>query len=305
VTHRLSVLGTGYLGATHAVCMAEMGYEVIGMDVDQAKIDKLNNGEVPFFEPGLEPLLRKNMETGRLRFTTSYEEAGSFADVHFICVGTPQKKGEFAADMTYVNAVTHGILPYTKDGDLLVGKSTVPVGTAERLTAEVNANAPAGAHLELAWNPEFLREGHAVPNSLTPDRFVFSVTSEAAAALLRRVYAKPLAQDTPALVTDLETAELVKVAANAFLASKISFINAMAEVCEAAGADVTRLAEALGHDERIGGKFLGPGLGFGGGCLPKDIRAFRATAAKLGVHSTPTPGRKPAGQSGSSDGHER
>ena len=232
MAHRLSVLGTGYLGATHAVCMAEMGYEVLGMDVDPAKIAKLSNGEVPFFEPGLEPLLRKNIENGRLRFTTSYEEAGRFGDVHFICVGTPQKKGEYAADMTYVNAVTHGILPYVSDGDLLVGKSTVPVGTAERLSAEVAAAAPEGVTVELCWNPEFLREGFAVEDTLTPDRMVFGVASERAERILREVFAPVIDIPTPVVITDLATAQLVKVAANAFLATKISFINAMAEVCE-------------------------------------------------------------------------
>jgi UDPglucose 6-dehydrogenase len=283
VTHRLSVLGTGYLGATHAVCMAELGFEVIGMDVDAAKIDKLKNGEVPFFEPGLEPLLRKNIENGRLRFTTSYEEAGRFADVHFICVGTPQKKGEYAADMTYVNAVTHGILPYAKDGDLFVGKSTVPVGTAERLTAEIKAGAPQGVNVELCWNPEFLREGFAVEDTLTPDRMVFGVGSERAERILREVFAPVIEIPTPVVITDLATAQLVKVAANAFLATKISFINAMAEVCETVHGDVKKLSEALSHDTRIGGRFLHAGLGFGGGCLPKDIRAFMARAGELGV----------------------
>ncbi|BEP14556.1 UDP-glucose/GDP-mannose dehydrogenase family protein [Acidothermaceae bacterium B102] len=283
MAHRLSVLGTGYLGATHAVCMAEMGYEVLGMDVDPAKIAKLSNGEVPFFEPGLEPLLRKNIESGRLKFTTSYEEAGRFGDVHFICVGTPQKKGEYAADMTYVNAVTHGILPYVSDGDLLVGKSTVPVGTAERLTAEVLASAPEGVNVELCWNPEFLREGFAVEDTLTPDRMVFGVASERAERIMREVFAPVIDIPTPVVITDLATAQLVKVAANAFLATKISFINAMAEVCEEVHGDVTKLSEALSHDTRIGGRFLHAGLGFGGGCLPKDIRAFMARAGELGV----------------------
>jgi UDPglucose 6-dehydrogenase len=283
VAHRLSVLGTGYLGATHAVCMAEMGYEVLGMDVDPAKIAKLSSGEVPFFEPGLEPLLRKNIESGRLKFTTSYEEAGRFGDVHFICVGTPQKKGEYAADMTYVDAVTHGILPYLSDGDLLVGKSTVPVGTAERLTAEVHANAPEGVSVELCWNPEFLREGFAVEDTLTPDRMVFGVASERAERILREVFAPVIDIPTPVVITDLATAQLVKVAANAFLATKISFINAMAEVCETVHGDVKKLSEALSHDTRIGGRFLHAGLGFGGGCLPKDIRAFMARAGELGV----------------------
>jgi UDPglucose 6-dehydrogenase len=281
---RVTVIGAGYLGLTHAVCMAELGHEVVAIDVDKQKIAKAVAGEAPFFEPGLEPLLRKNVDTGRLRFTTSFAEVGEFGDIHFLCVGTPQTDGG-AADLSCVHAASDALAPHLSSPCLIVGKSTVPVGTARALLARIGDVAPAGDDVDLAWNPEFLREGHAVQDSLTPDRFVFGVTSEPAVQLLRRVYAKPLATNIPALVMDLETAELVKVSANAFLATKISFINAMAEVCETAGADVVRLADALGHDERIGRKFLGPGLGFGGGCLPKDIRAFRETAAALGVNS--------------------
>ena len=282
VTARLSVLGTGYLGATHAVCMASLGFEVIGMDVDEGKVEKLAKGEVPFYEPGLEELLREQLGTGRLRFTTDYAEAGAFGDVHFVCVGTPQKKGEMAADLTYVDAVVSGIAPHLRDGALVVGKSTVPAGTAQRL-AGVLARETTARDVELAWNPEFLREGFAVKDTLHPDRLVVGVASEDAERRLREVYATPMAQGSPLVVTDFATAELVKVAANAFLATKISFINAMAEVCEATGADVTKLSEALSHDTRIGGRFLHAGLGFGGGCLPKDIRAFMARAGELGV----------------------
>jgi UDPglucose 6-dehydrogenase len=281
---RVTVIGAGYLGLTHAVCMADLGHDVLAIDVDGQKIARAAAGEAPFFEPGLEPLLRKNVDAGRLRFTTSFAEAGEFGEVHFLCVGTPQAAGG-AADLSYVHAAVDALAPHLAGPCLIAGKSTVPVGTARALLARVRAAAPAGDGVDVAWNPEFLREGHAVQDSLAPDRLVFGVTSERAVRLLRRVYARPLAGGIPALVMDLETAELVKVAANAFLATKISFINAMAEVCEAAGADVVRLAEALGHDERIGRKFLGPGLGFGGGCLPKDIRAFAATAAGLGVGS--------------------
>jgi len=281
---RITVIGAGYLGLTHAVCMADLGHEVLAIDVDSQKIAKAAAGEAPFFEPALEPLLRKNVDTGRLRFTTSFADVGRFGDVHFLCVGTPQADGG-AADLSYLHAASDALAPHLSSPCLIVGKSTVPVGTARALLARIRGAAPAGDDVDLAWNPEFLREGHAVQDSLTPDRFVFGVTSERAVQLLRQVYAKPLALDIPALVMDLETAELVKVSANAFLATKISFINAMAEVCETTGADVVRLAEALGHDERIGRKFLGPGLGFGGGCLPKDIRGFRATAAALGVDS--------------------
>ncbi len=277
---RLTVIGTGYLGATHAVCMAELGFEVLGLDVLPEKVEALASGTVPFYEPGLPELLQKNLDTGRLRFTTSFEEAGAFGDVHFVCVGTPQKKGEYAADMAYVDAAFTALLPHVKPGSLLVGKSTVPAGTAERLAEQIAASRP---DVELAWNPEFLREGFAVEDTLTPDRLVFGVRSDRAEEQLRAAFAPVLAIPTPVVVTDFATAQLVKVAANAFLATKISFINAMAEVCEATGGDVTMLSKALSYDTRIGGRFLHAGLGFGGGCLPKDIRAFMARAGELGV----------------------
>jgi len=279
---RLTVIGTGYLGATHAACMAELGYEVLGLDVDEAKIERLHRGEVPFFEPGLPELLARHVESGRLRFTTSYEEAGAFGDVHFICVGTPQKRGEYAADLTYVDASVRSLIPHLQPGALVVGKSTVPAGTAQRLADWIAAEGPAGA--ELSWNPEFLREGWAVQDTLHPDRLVIGVPHGGRGeAVLREVYAPLLDVEVPLVVTDFATAELVKVAANAFLATKISFINAMAEVCEVTGADVKRLSQALSYDTRIGGRFLHAGLGFGGGCLPKDIRAFMARAGELGV----------------------
>src|SRR6201996_5048287 len=284
---RVTVIGAGYLGLTHAVCLADLGFEVLAIDVDADRIARAARGEAPFFEPGLEPLLRKNLDAGRLRFGVGYREAGMFGDVHFLCVGTPQAGADGRADLSYLEAAVDSLAPHLRPGSLVVGKSTVPVGTARTLLDRLRDRAPDPARVDLAWNPEFLREGHAVPDSLTPDRFVFGVTSPAAEQALRDVYAKPLAGGIPALVMDLETAELVKVAANAFLATKLSFINAMAEVCEASGADVLQLATALGHDERIGRKFLGPGLGFGGGCLPKDIRAFAATAAGLGVGAGP------------------
>ena len=281
---RVTVIGTGYLGLTHAVCLADLGHEVLAIDVDAEKVAKAANGEAPFFEPGLEPLLRKNLESGRLKFTMSFAEIADFGAVHFLCVGTPQgDSGQ--ADLTYVHAALDSLAPHLKAPALIVGKSTVPVGTARRALHRVQALAPAGRQVEVAWNPEFLREGFAVQDSLTPDRIVLGVTCDRAEALLREVYAIPLASGIPLLVMDLETAELVKVAANAFLATKISFINAMAEICEASGADVIPLAEALGYDARIGRRFLSPGLGFGGGCLPKDVRAFRATAGDLGVDS--------------------
>jgi UDPglucose 6-dehydrogenase len=283
-TPRVTVIGTGYLGLTHAVCMADLGHDVLAIDIDETKLAKAAAGEAPFFEPGLEPLLRKNVDEGRLRFTTSFAEIGEFGDVHFLCVGTPQAP-DGQADLGYVHAALDALAPHLSRACLIAGKSTVPVGTARTLRDRVRAAAPGGELIDLAWNPEFLREGYAVQDSLTPDRIVLGVTADAAAELLREVYATPTAGGTPVLVMDLETAELVKVAANAFLATKISFINVMAEMCEAAGADVVPLAEALGLDERIGRKFLGPGLGFGGGCLPKDIRAFSATARAKGVDS--------------------
>ena len=281
---RVTVIGTGYLGLTHAVCLADLGHDVLAIDVDEQKIAKAAQGGVPFFEPGLEPLLRKNVEAGRLRFTMSFAEVGGFGEVHFLCVGTPEG-GAGQADLSYVRAAAGALAPHLRSQCLIVGKSTVPVGTARQVLNQVRAIAPAGQEVELAWNPEFLREGHAVKDSLAPDRIVLGVTSEQAETVMRQVYARPLEAGTPLLVTDLETAELVKVAANAFLATKISFINAMAEICEEAGADVIPLAEALGYDPRIGRRFLSPGLGYGGGCLPKDVRGFRATARALGVNS--------------------
>jgi len=280
---RLSVIGTGYLGATHAVCMAELGFDVIGLDVDPVKVARLAAGEVPFFEPGLDDLLRKTLDSGRLRFTTSYDEIAEFADVHFLCVGTPQRKGEFAADMSYVDNAIEALAPRLTRPCVVAGKSTVPVGTAERLAAYLREHAPAGSDVELVWNPEFLREGYAVDDTMSPDRLVFGVTSPRGEEAMRAAFAPILDAGVPAVITDLATAQLVKVSANAFLATKISFINAMAEVCEAVHADVKKLSEALSYDTRIGGRFLHAGLGFGGGCLPKDIRAFMARAGELGV----------------------
>lgn len=280
---RISVIGCGYLGAVHAACMAKLGHEVVGIDVDERKISTLSAARAPFFEPGLDELLRDVQETGRLSFTTDMSAAAGSA-VHFICVGTPQKKGENGADLRYVDAAVEALLPHIRPGDIVVGKSTVPVGTASRLGDLLTENEP-GTYL--VWNPEFLREGHAVQDTLSPDRLVYGVADgsedHAAVSVLDEVYAVPLSTGTPRLVTDHPTAELVKAAANSFLATKISFINAMAEVCEAAGADVTRLADAIGMDDRIGRKFLNAGIGFGGGCLPKDIRAFMARAGELGA----------------------
>lgn len=270
------------MGAVHAACMAKLGHEVVGIDVDEQKIIELSSARAPFYEPGLDELLKEVQDTGRLTFTTDMS-AASASEVHFICVGTPQKKGENGADMTFVDAAASALLQHLSPGDVVVGKSTVPVGTASRLAGLVQDQEPT-AHM--VWNPEFLREGHAVSDTLQPDRFVYGVADGSedhpAIAVLDEVYAVPLSAGTPRLITDHPTAELVKAAANSFLATKISFINAMAEVCEASGADVTRLADAIGMDDRIGRKFLNAGIGFGGGCLPKDIRAFMARAGELG-----------------------
>ena len=276
---KVSVIGTGYLGATHAACMSSLGFEVIGVDVDAAKIQLLTAGRVPFYEPGLEDLLQKEIASGRLTFTTDFNAIAD-VDVHFICVGTPQKADSLAADLKYVDAALDAVAAICKPGALVVGKSTVPVGTAARLRERLLKINPGA---DLAWNPEFLREGFAVEDTLRPNRLVVGVTSDAAEAKLKEIYASNLAENTPWVRADLPTSELVKVAANSFLATKISFINAMAEVCEAAGGDVTVLAKAIGYDPRIGNRFLQAGIGFGGGCLPKDIRAFMARAGELGA----------------------
>ena len=276
---KVSVIGTGYLGATHAACMSSLGFEVIGVDVDAAKIALLNAGKVPFYEPGLEDLLQQEIATGRLTFTTDFKAIAD-ADVHFICVGTPQLEGSLAADLKYVDAALDAVAAVCKPGSLVVGKSTVPVGTAARLRERLLKINPK---VDLAWNPEFLREGFAVEDTLHPNRLVVGVVNDAAEATLKEIYKSNLAENTPWVRADLPTSELVKVAANSFLATKISFINAMAEVCEAAGGDVTVLAKAIGYDPRIGSRFLQAGIGFGGGCLPKDIRAFMARAGELGA----------------------
>ncbi|KQR12070.1 UDP-glucose/GDP-mannose dehydrogenase family protein [Cellulomonas sp. Leaf334] len=284
---RLSVIGCGYLGAVHAAAMASLGHSVVGIDIDENKVEALRNGRAPFYEPGLPELLTEAGATGRLSFSTDMADAAG-ADAHFICVGTPQVHGEFRADLTFVNSAVEALRPHLRPGDVVAGKSTVPVGTAEAI-----AESLEGTGAILVWNPEFLREGFAVKDTLHPDRLVYGVPTDdegvptaegaRAKAVLDEVYATPLSERTPLVVTDYATAQLVKVAANSFLATKISFINAMAELCEATGADVTRLADAIGYDARIGRRFLNAGLGFGGGCLPKDIRAFMARAGELGV----------------------
>jgi UDPglucose 6-dehydrogenase len=280
---RISVIGTGYLGATHAAAMAALGFDVVGYDTDPDKLRDLSLGKVPFYEPGLDELLLEQVESGRLRFSSDVADAVGSSDVHFICVGTPQQPGSNAANLAYVEAATRAVAKNLTHDGLIVGKSTVPVGTGARLRTTVAEHAPSDVVAEVVWNPEFLREGKAVEDTLHPDRIVIGGVTEWSEALLRRVYAAPIANGTPVIVCDLPTAELVKVSANAFLATKISFINAVASVCEAAGADVTVLADAIGLDPRIGRKFLDAGLGFGGGCLPKDIRALMHRSGELGA----------------------
>ncbi len=280
---RISVIGCGYLGAVHAACMAKLGHNVVGFDVDAERLAALAGAKAPFFEPGLDGLLAETLESGRLRFTDDVADLAG-ARAHFMCVGTPQRRGEYAADLSYLHQAMAALTPHLRAGDVVIGKSTVPVGTAERMREELEATSPG---VGLVWNPEFLREGHAIEDTLAPDRLVYGLPREgdadASRAVLDEVYADLLARDTPLVVTDLSTAQLVKVAANSFLATKISFINAMAEFCEATGSDVVAVADAIGFDERIGRRFLNAGLGFGGGCLPKDIRAFMARAGELGV----------------------
>src|SRR4051794_3214616 len=280
---RISVIGCGYLGAVHAASMAELGHEVVGIDVDRKKIDALSQARTPFFEPGFAELLAGTLASGRLRFSADFAEARG-AQVHFVCVGTPQTRGEYAADLRYVESAVASLLDVLAPGDLVAGKSTVPVGTAARLSELVAEQVPGAL---LAWNPEFLREGFAVQDTLEPDRLVYGLPpgpdGDTARKTLDDVYAAIVDRGTPQVVTDYATAEMVKTAANSFLATKISFINAMAELCEATGADVKQLADAIGYDDRIGRKFLNAGLGFGGGCLPKDIRAFMARAGELGA----------------------
>ena len=282
---RVSVTGCGYLGAVHAAAMAALGHDVVGIDSDREKVEALVAGVAPVYEPGLPELLRVGVESGRLRFSTDPGDVVG-STVHFVCVGTPQQDGSYGANLTHLDAAFRHLADFVDEGDLVVGKSTVPVGTAARFADELAEWAPG---VTVVWNPEFLREGRAVEDSLHPDRLVYGVpegaAGERATTVLDELFAPILEAETPRMVMNYATAELVKVAANSFLATKISFINAMAELCEVTGGDVTQLADAIGADERIGRRFLNAGLGFGGGCLPKDIRAFMARAEEL--HAQP------------------
>lgn len=280
---RLSVVGTGYLGVTHAVCMASLGHNVIALDVDENKISSLSAGQVPFHEPQLPEMLATALASRHLSFTTDFEELAQNADIHFLCVGTPQSEDSGAADLSQIKNAIASLAPLLTKPCLVVGKSTVPVGTAKWISDYFVENSPAGSDVHVVWNPEFLREGFAVQDTLHPDRIVLGITHESDVAILKEVYADALSAETPLIVTDYPTAELVKVAANAFLATKISFINSFADLADKVGADVGTLADAIGHDTRIGRRFLNAGIGFGGGCLPKDIRALQARATELGL----------------------
>ncbi|TCC35214.1 UDP-glucose/GDP-mannose dehydrogenase family protein [Kribbella sindirgiensis] len=285
---RIAVIGTGYLGCNTSAGMAEFGFDVIGVEIDEHRLKLLNDGKAPLYEPGLDPLLKKHVDSGRLRFTSDYTEIADWADVHFICAGTPQLEGSEAADLSQVYSVVDMLAPLLTEPTLVVGRSTVPVGTSKAVEERLHRQAPAGSAVEVAWQPEFLREAHGVEDTLHPDRLVFGVQSEAAEARLREVFATPIEEGSPVVVCNLPTAELVKGGANAFLATKISFINALAEMADATGADVTQLAEALGYDNRIGRGALNAGPGYGGGCLPKDLRAFMHRAGELGVEEVIT-----------------
>lgn len=284
---KIAVIGCGYLGAVHAACMASLGHSVVGIDTDPHKIAVLSEGKSPFYEPEFEEILLPAVRNKKLRFVVAPAPNDlATSDVIFIAVGTPQSEGSNAANLSYLQSAVDSILDAlpTETNAVVVGKSTVPVGTAESIAKQFEERG-----ITLVWNPEFLREGFAVKDTLHPDRIVYGLSDNPkfashGEAMLDAVYQDLLAEGIPKIVTNFPTSELVKVAANSFLASKISFINAMAELCEATGGDVTRLADALGYDARIGHRFLRAGVGFGGGCLPKDIRAFVARAEELGVH---------------------
>lgn len=283
MSYRLSVIGAGYLGVTHAACLAELGFEVVGVDTDADRVAALNEGRLPFFEPELAPMLQRHVESGRLRFSTEHADAAAFASVFFLCTGTPQRAGSMAADTSAVFGAAEALVPHLTSDALIVGKSTVPAGTAHALLTRLRQLCPVGVDVDVAWNPEFLREGNAVADTLRPDRLIFGVATRQAEKSLSEIYRDLLDAGVALVVTDLVTAELVKVCANAFLATKVSFVNAIAELCDVAGGDVAELTEGLGYDPRIGSAFLSAGLGFGGGCLPKDVRALRARAEELGA----------------------
>ncbi|WP_018545426.1 UDP-glucose dehydrogenase family protein [Streptomyces sp. LaPpAH-108] len=280
---RVSVIGCGHLGIPHAAAMAELGHEVIGVDVDQAKVDRLNAGECPIYETGLPELLTRHTASGRLRFTTDISEAAGFAELHFLGVGTPIDADGRSYDTAQVFGAIRRLAPHLGRPCAIVGKSTVSVGTTAQVTALAQRLAPAGKGVEVVWNPEFLREGHAVEDTLRPDRLIAGVTTAEGEKAIRAVYAGIIDAGVPIFITDPQTAELAKGAANTYLGLKISYINAVADMCEAAGGDVAQIVDILGIDPRIGSGGMRPGIGYGGGCLPKDVRAFTASARALGA----------------------
>jgi UDPglucose 6-dehydrogenase len=282
---RLTVIGCGYLGTTTAASFASLGFEVLGVDIDHSRLAQLESGVSPVYEPGLSDLLATQVASGRLRFTSSYEHAAEHGDVHLVCVATPTEPAAGGVELGQVNNVAEDLFPLLTRPCTVVGKSTVPVGTAAALAERLRSSAPAGPQAHLAWSPEFLREGYAIHDTLSPDRIVIGVGEDCdqPVKMLREVYAHHADRGVPVVVVDLATAELAKLAANAFLATKISFINAMAEICEATGADIDSLSRVLGMDARIGAHGLRAGVGFGGGCLPKDVRGFIAAADGLGT----------------------
>jgi UDPglucose 6-dehydrogenase len=285
---RMSVIGCGHLGATHAACMASLGHEVVGVDIDEDKVSLLNSGKGWFHEPDLDLMLAECIEAGRLRFTTDFAAAAEFAAVHFLGVATPgHPDGSY--DMSQLRAAVSSLVPRLRGDALIIGKSTVSPGTAAGLQLMIDdMPRPGPGRVEVAWNPEFLREGRAVRDTLRPDRIVVGAGSVAAADTIREIYRPQTDAGIPLLVTDLPTAELAKGAANAFLAVKISFINAMADICAATGGDISALADSLGLDPRIGKAFLRAGIGYSGACLPKDVRGLGAFAREIGAQNAAT-----------------
>lgn len=281
---RIAMIGAGYVGLVSGACFAEFGADVICVDKDANRVASLTGGHVPIYEPGLDQLITTNMRAGRLNFTTDLRDAVASADAIFIAVGTPSRRGDGHADLTFVFEAAREVAAYARDGAVIVTKSTVPVGSGRKVAESIKAARP-DLQFEIASNPEFLREGSAIGDFMRPDRVVIGVENERAASLLRALYRPLQLNDAQLVIVDLETAELIKYAANAFLATKIAFINEMADVAEAVGADIEGVARGMGLDERIGARFLQPGPGYGGSCFPKDTQALAITAREAGAPS--------------------
>ncbi len=278
---QISIIGSGYVGLVYGVAFADLGNDVYGVDIDAAKVDMLNAGECPIYEPGLPEILQRNLRSGRLRFTTSYADSVPGSEFVFICVDTPSTAtGE--ADMRAVRSAAAMLGPHLRDGAIVVDKSTMPIGSADLVSSIIAENVPSDRNYSVISNPEFLREGNAVADVFHPDRIVLGTDNDAAA--IRRLKELYRALDAPVMVTDRRSAEMIKYASNSFLATKISFINEMAQICERVGADVTVVAEGMGYDERIGPLFLQAGVGFGGSCFPKDVKALAHMAHEADCH---------------------